>query len=117
MEWLIPALCAVFSGTGLWAWFAARATARATVKAAEAAAEPAIQTATTADWSSLMSYWQAELQAVRANANQLEVRLLFLEQLRSDDLDYIEDLHQHIWQELPPPPPVRRPRRTPPEAP
>lgn len=108
MEWIVPGLCALFSGTGLWAWFAARATARATIKAAETAAQPAAQSATTADWTALMTFWQGELTALRNNTSALEVRLLFLEQQRDDDLAYIEDLQQHIWEHLPPPPPLRR---------
>lgn len=116
MQWIVPVLCALFGGTGLWALLAARATSRATVEAAAAAAKPAAQTASTADWTALMTFWQAELAALRSNASQLEVRLLFLEQLRDDDLAYIEDLQHHIWEHLPPPPPMRR-RNAPPEAP
>ena len=30
MEWLVPVLCALLTGTGLWAFLSARATAKAT---------------------------------------------------------------------------------------
>jgi hypothetical protein len=135
---VVPVLCAILGGGGIWALLSSRASARATERAAyaaaqateraaaaaasateraaEAAATPQVQTAVTADWTALMTFWQGELTAVRNNANQLEVRLLFLEQQREDDLAHIENLEHHIWQQLPPPPPMRR-RSTPPEAP
>jgi hypothetical protein len=116
MQWLIPLLSALLSGSGIWALFSARTTAKATQAAALAAAAPAAQQATTADWNSLMSFWQSEMAALRANAAQMEVRLLFLEEQREEDIRYIEDLEQHIWKSLPPPPPVRK-RRFKPEAP
>ena len=87
MQWLIPILSAVLSGGGIWALLAARAAGRATERAAVAAglateraaaaaalateraaalaAAPVSQQANTADWSSLMSYWQAEMAALR----------------------------------------------------
>ena len=108
MQWLVPILSACLSGSGVWALFSARATAKATREAAAAAAAPAAQQAVTADWNSLMTFWQSEMTAVRDNASRLEVRLLFLEEQREDDIRYIEDLEQHIWKALPPPPPARR---------
>jgi hypothetical protein len=108
MQWLVPILCAVFSGTGLWALLSARATARATREAAALSAAPAQAQAATADWSALMSYWQSEMAAVRDTASKLDVRIQFLEQEREDDQKYIADLEIHIWSQLPPPPPVRQ---------
>jgi hypothetical protein len=110
MQWLVPILSALLSGSGVWALFAARATARATQAAAQAQAAPAAHQAVTAEWNSLMTFWQSEMTSVRNNASKLEVRILFLEQQREDDLAYIEDLEQHIWKSLPPPPPVRKRR-------
>lgn len=131
---IIPVLCAILGGGGIWALLGARTAARATERvaasaarateraaeaaanaterAAEAAAQPATQVAVTADWTSLMAYWQAEMAALRVASNSLEVRVLFLEHQREDDLAHIDDLEQHIWQQLPPPPPARRLRRT-----
>lgn len=111
MQWLIPILCALLTGTGFWALLSARATAKATQAAAEAAAAPVQKQADTADWTALMSYWQAEMSAMRTTAQQLEVRILFLEQQREDDLAHIDALEQHIWKSLPPPPPPRRFRK------
>lgn len=108
MEWLVPVLCALLTGTGIWAFLAARATAKATREAAAITAAPAVQQATTADWNTLMTYWQTEMAQLRASANSLEVRVQFLERQREDDLQHIEDLEQHIWHQLPPPPPARR---------
>lgn len=108
MKWLIPILCTLLSGGGFWALFAARATARATQAAAAAAAAPAAQSATTADWNSLMTFWQAEMSALRTDASKLEVRVMFLERQREEDLQHIADLEMHIWNQLPPPPPARR---------
>lgn len=129
---VVPLLCTVLGAGGVWALLSARTAARATERAAdsaanateraaeaaanateraaEAAATPQVQTAVTADWTALMTFWQSEITAVRNNASQLEVRILFLEHQREEDLQYIEDLEQHIWQALPPPPPVRRRR-------
>ena len=130
MEWLVPILSAILSGSGIWALLSARAAGRATERAAEAGARateraaaaaahateraaavaagpPGIQAAT-ADWSSLMGYWQAEMTALRGDANRLEVRVLFLEKQREEDLEHIAALEQHIWNELPPPPPTRK---------
>jgi hypothetical protein len=87
---------------------AARATARATTAAALAAAAPAAQQASTADWNALMGFWQAELTSLRDSSNRLEVRVLYLEHQREDDLAHIDALEAHIWAELPPPPPPRR---------
>lgn len=98
----------LFGGTGIWTLLAARATARATKEAAKMAAEAANRQATTADWSGLMTYWQNEVKALRDESKGLEVRLLFLEKQREDDLQHIADLEHHIWQQLPPPPPMRR---------
>lgn len=116
MEWIIPILSVLLSGGGIWALFAARATARATTAAAKAAAEPAAMQATTADWNALMTFWQAELKSLRDSANRLDVRVLFLEHQREEDLDHIELLEAHIWAELPPPPPLRRSTRKDPPA-
>lgn len=135
MEWLIPILSAILSGGGIWALLSARAAARSTERAAEVAAkaveraaeaaanateraaalaaEPGAHKAATADWASLMSYWQGELNTLRENANRLEVRIGVFEQQREDDLTHIEDLYQHIWEHKPPPPPPRR-QATPP---
>lgn len=119
MEWLIPILSAVLSGSGIWALLSARAAGKATERAAESAARatehaasltagpPTIQ-ANTADWSSLMGYWQAEMTELRGDANRLEVRVMFLEKQREEDLEHIAALEQHIWNELPPPPPTRK---------
>lgn len=128
MEWLIPLLSLLLGGTGLWAMLSARATARATVlaaqtaahateKAAETAAGPAERAAVSADWSSLMGYWQQEMTALRSDANRLEVRVMFLERQREDDLALITELEAHIWAELPPPPPSRRRPTNPNQAP
>ena len=111
MEWILPLLSLAMGGGGLWALLAARATARATTAAALAAAAPAAQQATTADWNALMGFWQTELASLRDSANRLEVRVMYLEQQREDDLEHIEALEQHIWAQLPPPPPPRRPTR------
>lgn len=108
MRWLIPLLSALLSGGGIWALLSARATAKATRQAAEAAAVPAVQMATTADWTSLMTFWQSEMSAMRTEAAKLEARVLFLEHQRESDLQYIADLEEHIWKSLPPPPPTRR---------
>lgn len=110
MQWLVPLLSMVLGGTGLWTLLASRATARATRDAADATAAAANQAATTADWSGLMAYWQAEMSALRTGGAQLEVRVLFLERQREDDLAHIDALEAHIWAELPPPPPLRRRR-------
>lgn len=118
MQWLVPLLSALLSGSGIWALLSARSTARATEQAATAAAAPAGQAAATADWAALLSFWQAELAVLRTDTGRLEVRVMFLERQREDDLQHIEDLEQHIWHELPPPPPLRRRyRRTEEEAP
>jgi len=111
MEWIIPILSIVLSGGGVWALFAARATAKATEAAAKAAAAPATQQATTADWNALMGFWQGELASLRDSATRLEVRVLYLEHQREDDLAHIDALEAHIWAELPPPPPPRRQSR------
>lgn len=130
MQWLIPLLSAILGGGGIWALLAARAAgkateraaiaaasateraavaaASATERAAEAAAGPAERAAVSADWTSLMGYWQQEMTALRADANRLEVRVMFLERQREDDLALITELEAHIWAELPPPPPSRR---------
>ena len=49
MQWLVPILSALLSGSGVWALFAARATARATQAAAQAQAAPAAHQAVTAE--------------------------------------------------------------------
>jgi ubiquinone biosynthesis protein UbiJ len=108
MQWLIPLLSAVLAGSGVWTLLAARTTARATVRAADASAQPAAAAALTADWAGLMGYWQQEMTALRADANRLEVRVMFLERQREEDLQLINELEAHIWSELPPPPPSRR---------
>lgn len=111
---VLPILSLLMAGGGVWTLLGARATAKATKEAALAAAEAANRQANTADWSGLMTYWQAEVQALRTDNKNIEVRLLFLEQQREDDLLHIADLEQHIWQQLPPPPPMRRMPRQPP---
>lgn len=111
MEWIIPILSVLLSGGGLWALLAARATARATTIAAVVTTAPATQQATTADWNALMGFWQTELASLRDSATRLEVRVLYLEHQREDDLAHIDALEQHIWAELPPPPPPRRQSR------
>ncbi|HEX9087190.1 MAG TPA: hypothetical protein VF867_06665 [Arthrobacter sp.] len=130
MQWLIPALSAILSTSGIWAMLAARSAGRATERsaiaagiaterAAEAAglateraaalaAAPVSQQATTADWSSLMAYWQAEMATVRDSSTRMEIRLGIFEKQREEDLQHIEDLEQHIWNGKPPPPPARR---------
>lgn len=130
MQWLIPGLSAVLSGGGIWALLAARSAGRATERAAIAAgiateraaeaaahateraaalaAAPVGQQAVTADWTSLMTYWQNELATIRENSTRLEVRLGVVEKQREEDLQHIDDLEQHIWQQKPPPPPPRR---------
>ncbi|HEX9225088.1 MAG TPA: hypothetical protein VF885_00350 [Arthrobacter sp.] len=115
MQWLIPILSALLATGGVWTLLAARASSRATVKAAEATAAPAVAAAASADWASLMGYWQTEMSALRTDANRLEVRVMFLERQREEDLALINELESHIWSELPPPPPARR--RPPPPAP
>lgn len=115
MKWFIPILSALLSGSGVWALLSARATARATQEAAAVAAVPATQAAVTADWSALMAYWQSEMAAMRLSSSQLEVRVMFLEREREEDLAHIDALEQHIWSRLPPPPPPRRTRN--PQAP
>lgn len=117
MQWIIPALCALLGGTGVWTLLGARTTARATRAAAEAAAKPAAQQAVTADWAALMTFWQGELNAMRLAHSSLQVKVEILALQREEDLQYIEDLEQHIWQELPPPPPLRRRHRRTPEDP
>ena len=111
MEWLVPVLCALLTGTGLWAFLSARATAKATREGA--ALYPAPPEANTADWNALASYWTAEMKALRETSTNLEVRVLFLERQREEDLQHIEDLEQHIWNQLPPPPPIRRKTQAP----
>lgn len=111
MDWIqliFPLLSLLFAGGGLWTLLAARATAKATKEAAEAAANAANQQASTADWTGLMAYWQAEIKALRDDNKALEVRLILLEERREGDLQHIADLENHIWQGLPPPPPLRR---------
>lgn len=114
MQWLMPLLSVLFAGGGLWTLLAARATARATREAANAAATAANRQAATADWTGLMTYWQSEINALRDDNKGLEVRLILLEERRDADLQHIADLENHIWQQLPPPPPIRRlPRNNP----
>jgi hypothetical protein len=130
MQWLIPALSAVLSGSGIWALLAARSAGRATERAAVAAglateraaeaaahateraaalaAAPIGQQAVTADWTSLMAYWQSEMAAIRDNTARLEVRIALFERQREEDMQHIEDLEAHIWSQKPPPPPPRR---------
>ena len=114
---IVPILCAILGGGGVWALLSARTTAKATERVAEVAVTPQVQTATTADWSALMSYWQAEMAALRLTSSQLEVRVLFLEREREEDLAHIDALEQHIWRSLPPPPPPRIFRKKPDTAP
>jgi hypothetical protein len=100
---ILGALSAIFAGGGLWAFLSARATAKA-----------ANRQASTADWSGLMAYWQAEIKDLRNENNSMVVRLTLLEERRDADLQHIADLENHIWQQLPPPPPIRRlPRNNP----
>jgi hypothetical protein len=108
MQWLVPVLSALLTGSGLWALLAARQTARATVAAAQATAAPATITAATADWSSLMTFWQNEIAVLRSEIGKLEVRVAILDRQREEDAQYIGELEQHILNELPPPPPMRR---------
>lgn len=108
MQWIIPLLSIVMAGGGLWTLLAARATSKATEAAANAAAESANRQAQTADWSGLMTYWQAEIKDLRKENSELAVRLTLLEERREGDLQHIADLENHIWQQLPPPPPIRR---------
>ena len=130
MQWIIPALSAILSTSGIWAMLAARSAGRATERSAVAAAiateraaeaaglateraaalaaAPVSQQASTADWTSLMTYWQNELTTIRETSTRLEVRLAHIEKMREDDLQHIDDLEQHIWQQKPPPPPARR---------
>lgn len=105
---ILSVLSIVFAGGGGWAFLSARATAKA-----------ADQRAATADWSGLMAYWQAEVRDLRNDTKTLEVRIMFLEAQREDDLQHIADLENHIWQQLPPPPPIRRrgKKKSDPEAP
>lgn len=110
---IVPILCAAMGAGGIWALLSARTTARATERVAEVAATPQVQTAVTADWTALMAYWQAEMTALRTTSAQLEVRVMFLERQREEDLAYIDALEQHIWKALPPPPPQRRFRKPP----
>lgn len=117
MQWIIPLLSVVLAGGGVWTLLAARATARATEKAAQATAQAANQQAATADWTGLMGYWQAEIREIRNENNALVVRLTLLEERRDADLQHIADLENHIWQQLPPPPPIRRLPRNDPKAP
>lgn len=105
---IMAAVTVLFGAGGVWSFLAARATATANREAAQTAAAAANQQAATADWNGLMAYWQAELKALRDKDMQLEIQLRILERQREDDLDHIENLEQHIWKELPPPPPVRR---------
>ena len=112
MQWIIPLLSLLLAGGGLWTFLAARATSRATEKAAQATAAAANAQAATADWSGLMAYWQAEIKSLREENNAMVVRLTLLEERRDSDLQHIDDLTQHIWQQLPPPPPLRRLPRT-----
>ena len=136
---IIPLLCAILGGGGVWALLSARAAGRATERAAEAAARateraaaaaanateraaalaatPQVQSASTADWTALMTYWQTEMASLRNAGTKLEIRVLFLEHQREDDLAHIDALEQHIWSSLPPPPPPRRLRPRPEEAP
>lgn len=110
----LAVLSLVFAGGGIWTLLAAKATAKATKEAAQAAAQAANRQAATADWSGLMAYWQSEIKAVRDDNKDLEVRLILLEERRDADLQHIADLENHIWQQLPPPPPIRRlPRNNP----
>ena len=53
------------------------------------------------------------MKALRETSTNLEVRVLFLERQREEDLQHIEDLEQHIWNQLPPPPPIRRKTQAP----
>ena len=117
VQWLIPSRSAVLATGGVWTLLAARASSRATVKAAEAAAAPAAAAALSADWASLMGYWQQEMAALRTEHNKLEVRVLLLAQQREEDLQLITELEAHIWAELPPPPPTRRRPSPPTQAP
>lgn len=87
---------------------AALAAAHATETAAAIAAAPNVQQAATADWTSLMAYWQAEMATMREQATRMEVRLGVFEKQREEDLQHIDDLEQHIWSQKPPPPPPRR---------
>ena len=117
MQWIIPLLSVLLAGGGLWTFLAARATSRATEKAAQATAAAANAQAATADWTGLMTFWQAEIKELRTENNGLSVRLSLLEERRDMDLQHIADLENHIWQQLPPPPPIRRLPRNDPKAP
>lgn len=55
-----------------------------------------------------MGYWQSEIKELRNENSHLAVRLTLLEERREHDLMHIVELENHIWQQLPPPPPVRR---------
>lgn len=111
---ILAAMSVLFGAGGIWTLLAAKATARANRDVAEATAAAANQQAATADWTGLMAYWQVEMAALRTTGAQLEVRVLFLERQRDEDLAFIDALEEHIWRGMPPPPPTRR-RTTPTE--
>jgi hypothetical protein len=104
----MAAVTVLFGAGGVWTFLAAKATSRVNKEIAAASAVAANQQAATADWSQLMSYWQSEMASLRTSSTGLEVRVNILERQREEDLQFIEDLKDHIWSELPPPPPDRR---------
>lgn len=81
----------LFAGGGLWSFLKARTKSKAADKKAD-----------TADWNSLMSYWQTE------HAKH-ELRISALEIQHTYDERHINRLEAHIWAGLGPPPPPREP--------
>lgn len=76
----------------------------------------AIVQANQPDWAALNSFWHREIQAKakevervrRALEQQLEAERMAARARARADAVYIDALEAHIWQKLPPPPPIRK---------
>lgn len=70
------------------------------------------QVAPAADWltrqvDSLLAASREEMQELRKRQDAQDKRIAFQERERELDAEHIDALEQHIWLQLPPPPPAR----------